>query len=29
MIALAPGEARRITAGADPQGRDFVIGKEI
>ena len=29
VSALAPGEARRNTAGADPQGRDFVIGKEI
>jgi hypothetical protein len=29
VSALAPGEARRSTAGADPQGRDFVIGKEI
>ena len=26
---MAPGEARRNTAAADPQGRYFVIGKEI
>src|SRR4029077_4068808 len=26
--AMAPGEARRNTAAADPQGRHVVIGKE-
>jgi hypothetical protein len=29
VSAMAPGEARRNTAAADPQGRNFVIGKEI
>ena len=29
VSAMAPGEARRNTAAADPQGRYFVIGKEI
>ena len=29
VSAMAPGEARRNTAAADPQGRHFVIGKEI
>ena len=26
---MAPGEARRNTSAADPQGRHFVVGKEI
>src|SRR5271167_3556172 len=29
VSAMAPGEARRNIAAADPQGRHFVIGKEI